>query len=312
MKILNNSLPQFSDQDNPASFSPQLKTRFLTYAYLAAFNFWLLLSPLTLSYDWQLGSVPLVENINDFRNMWTLLFYIIILLILWKIFSQTEEDEEFVIFASFILLVIPFFPASNLFITVGFVVAERILYIPSLGFSILVVHGVCRITHRCKNSKQIIYAAFFILISIFTLKTLIRNKVWHSRETLFHLCCAILPHSQSVKSGLDGMPYNGKMHYNFANLQKDLNHTDLAIKHYQIALSLWPRHASAHNNLGTVVANRSTAAHHFRKAIEINPKHLRAHYNLASRGNEALHYYQRAISLQSNHTMALSYRMAIQ
>lgn len=29
-----------------------------------------------------------------------------------------------------LLLVIPFIPASNLFVTVGFVIAERVLYIP--------------------------------------------------------------------------------------------------------------------------------------------------------------------------------------
>ncbi len=39
------------------------------------------------------------------------------------------------------LMVIPFIPASNLFFPVGFVVAERILYTPSMGFSLLVALG---------------------------------------------------------------------------------------------------------------------------------------------------------------------------
>lgn len=39
-------------------------------------------------------------------------------------------------------MVIPFLPASNLFFTVGFVVAERVLYIPSIGFCLLIVCGV--------------------------------------------------------------------------------------------------------------------------------------------------------------------------
>ena len=42
---------------------------------------------------------------------------------------------------SFSLLVLPFIPASNLFFPVGFVVAERILYTPSMGFSMLVALG---------------------------------------------------------------------------------------------------------------------------------------------------------------------------
>ena len=39
------------------------------------------------------------------------------------------------------LLVIPFLPATNLFFSVGFVVAERILYIPSAGFCLLIAEG---------------------------------------------------------------------------------------------------------------------------------------------------------------------------
>jgi len=37
--------------------------------------------------------------------------------------------------------VLPFVPASNLFFPVGFVVAERVLYVPSMGFCVLVAHG---------------------------------------------------------------------------------------------------------------------------------------------------------------------------
>lgn len=39
------------------------------------------------------------------------------------------------------LMILPFVPASNLFFPVGFVVAERILYTPSMGFSMLVALG---------------------------------------------------------------------------------------------------------------------------------------------------------------------------
>ncbi|GFX53341.1 transmembrane and TPR repeat-containing protein CG4050 [Trichonephila clavipes] len=39
------------------------------------------------------------------------------------------------------MCVFPFLPASNLFFPVGFVVAERVLYAPSMGFCLLVAHG---------------------------------------------------------------------------------------------------------------------------------------------------------------------------
>ena len=40
------------------------------------------------------------------------------------------------------LLVLPFLPASNLLFPVGFVIAERVLYLPSLGLCLLVAVGV--------------------------------------------------------------------------------------------------------------------------------------------------------------------------
>ena len=46
-----------------------------------------------------------------------------------------------IIFQCLSFLVLPFIPASNLFFPVGFVVAERILYTPSMGFCALVALG---------------------------------------------------------------------------------------------------------------------------------------------------------------------------
>lgn len=43
----------------------------MTFCYLAAFNWWLLLCPWPLSHDWQMGSVPLVTSGWDPRNFLT-------------------------------------------------------------------------------------------------------------------------------------------------------------------------------------------------------------------------------------------------
>lgn len=52
--------------------------RVLTFNYLVAFNVWLLLCPRVLSYDWQVGSIPLVTGLDDVRNLATLTVYVII------------------------------------------------------------------------------------------------------------------------------------------------------------------------------------------------------------------------------------------
>ena len=74
VRLNHGHLPHFSAQDNPASFHPHLPTRTLTYLYLLAFNAGLLVAPVTLCYDWQMGSIPLVESLSDPRNMVTMAF----------------------------------------------------------------------------------------------------------------------------------------------------------------------------------------------------------------------------------------------
>lgn len=62
--------------------------RFLTYSYLPAFNARLLLAPITLSYDWQMGSIPLLTTISDIRNLSTIVLAITLATIIWKLIRQ--------------------------------------------------------------------------------------------------------------------------------------------------------------------------------------------------------------------------------
>ncbi|KAF7395073.1 hypothetical protein HZH66_008247 [Vespula vulgaris] len=62
----------------------------LTFCYLAALNCWLLLCPVTLSHDWQMGSVPLVTSLADTRNLATCLFFGGCLVLTYKAFTDFE------------------------------------------------------------------------------------------------------------------------------------------------------------------------------------------------------------------------------
>ena len=76
--IAGGRLPSFTAFDNPTSFSDSPLTRVLTYAYLACYNFWLLLCPSRLCFDWSMGSIPFVESIADWRNLFTVLLFVLL------------------------------------------------------------------------------------------------------------------------------------------------------------------------------------------------------------------------------------------
>ncbi|XP_072529059.1 protein O-mannosyl-transferase TMTC1 [Salminus brasiliensis] len=268
--LMGGSMPLFSEQDNPASFSPVLLTRFLTYCYLLAFNAWLLLAPIVLCYDWQVGSIPLVESLWDARNVAALMLALGMLALCLHCVTSLQKMEGREVLVGILFLVFPFIPATNLFFRVGFVVAERVLYMPSMGYCILVVHGVnrlCAVVGRWGAAALTV--SMLLLLLLFSWKTVQQNEIWLSREALF-------------RSGIQTLPHNAKVHYNYANFLKDRGQNEQAIHHYKTALRLYPRHASAMNNLGTLTHSVEEAELYYRKALDINPQHNRALFNLGN------------------------------
>ncbi|KOB77947.1 Uncharacterized protein OBRU01_01878 [Operophtera brumata] len=236
LALLQGTWPTFSVQDNPAAFHPSFFVRLMTFCYLAAFNWWLLLCPWTLSHDWQMGSVPLVQR-------------------------HTPAV------VGMLLLVVPFVPASNLLVTVGFVIAERVLYIPSVGSVIITAYGVQLMWYSKPGTKTYLVVGLAMLATSGVAKTYRRNADWRDRATL-------------LKADLVNLPQNAKLHYNFANFLRETEQQDGAIKHYKEALRLWPSYASAHNNMGTLISRLENAEYHFLQALKFNKYHVNAHYNL--------------------------------
>ncbi|NXG64925.1 TMTC1 protein, partial [Hemiprocne comata] len=243
--------------------------RFLTYSYLLAFNAWLLLAPITLCYDWQVGSIPLIESIWDARNLATVFLLLVMVLLSLHCIAAFKKLEHKEVLVGLLFLVFPFIPASNLFFRVGFVVAERVLYMPSMGYCILFVHGLKKLSTWLNKWRITVLTLFALLLLLFSWKTVKQNEIWLSRESLF-------------SSGVKTLPHNAKVHYNYANFLKDQGRNAEAIYHYKTALKLYPRHASALNNLGTLTKDVVEAKDYYRRALQLNPQHNRALFNLGN------------------------------
>ncbi|KAG6447846.1 protein O-mannosyl-transferase TMTC1 [Manduca sexta] len=297
LALLQGSLPAFSPQDNPPAFHPSFAVRLMTFCYLAAFNWWLLLCPWTLSHDWQMGSISLITSTWDIRNLITCAALIALMALFYRCLTDLELQRHTPALVGMMLLIIPYLPASNLLVTVGFVVAERILYIPSVGSVILTAYGMQLLWRRGVNKRRILVLCVAVLVAAGVARTHLRNRDWRTRESLLRADLSVLPH-------------NAKLHYNFANFLKDIEQQENAIKHYKEALNLWPSYASAHNNLGTLVLASGRAEHHFLQALKYNRDHVNAHYNLAklyrkkNRIPESLKMLERCISLEPRFVQA--------
>lgn len=120
------------------------------------------------------------------------------------------------------ILIIPFLPASNIFFNVGFVLAERILYIPSAGYCLLVVIGLQKFSAQFSLPKATLLAYAMLIMLLFA-RSWVRSSQWRNEKLLF-------------RSALNVCPLNAKVHYNIAKNAADAGNIELAKSEYQEAL----------------------------------------------------------------------------
>uniref|UniRef100_A0A8C9VF38 Protein O-mannosyl-transferase TMTC3 n=1 Tax=Scleropages formosus TaxID=113540 RepID=A0A8C9VF38_SCLFO len=288
VQVIQSQLPVFTRFDNPAAVS-QTPARQLTFNYLLPVNAWLLLNPSELCCDWTMGTIPLVESLLDVRNLATLTFYSLLSVLAFQSLRHSTKSAKTVIMA-LSLVVLPFIPASNLFFPVGFVVAERVLYVPSMGF-------------------------LQVLSLKFIATTFNRNWDWESEYTLF-------------TSALKVNKNNAKLWNNVGHALENQNNYERALKYFLQATRVQPDDIGAHMNVGRTYKNLNKTkeaedAYLIAKSLmpqvipgkkyatRVAPNHLNVYINLAnlirtndSRLEEADQLYRQAISMRPDFKQA--------
>ena len=201
-----------------------------------------------------MGTIPLIQSIIDPRNLLTIATFAVIGVLGLYSVSGTGKHEQSVLFG-LLLMVFPFIPASNLLFPVGFVVAERILYVPSMGYAILLATGLHKmISCNSKLLKLISQLGFLWLMLVHSAKTLERNRDWASAETLF-------------QSAIHVNPRNGKVFNNLGHHFESLGNHSYAMELFRRAADVQPDDIGAFINLGRVlnVLNRPQESEEVRK-----------------------------------------------
>ena len=145
---------------------------------------------------------------------------------------RTSQIEELTIISlALSLIILPFLPATNIFFYVGLVVAERLLYLPSLGYSLLLALGVRKISNYLPSLSRL---CLVIMLMSAGLRTIARNTDWRNEETLF-------------KSGLTVNP--AKSFSNLGNILYAKGHVEDSEIVFKEALRRRPNMADTHYNL---------------------------------------------------------------
>lgn len=308
--VMGAKLPVFTRFDNPASVAPT-PIRQLSYNYLVSLNAWLLLFPCDLCCDWTMGTVPLVSSFADSRNAATLAVYGTLGALLYSAVTAGQRGTVIIMSLSFIIF--PFLPASNVFFPVGFVVAERVLYMPSMGFCMLIAYGWFQLF--IKGYKKSAWFGIALLIFTHGTKTYLRNWEWETDYSIFMAGLRVNQHNAKLFNNVGhALEYQGRFHE--------------ALDFFNKAVSVQEDDIGAHINVGRTfnhlkMFKEAEEAYLRAKSLlpkakpgesyqaRIAPNHLNVFLNLANliaknetRLEEADLLYRQAISMRADYTQA--------
>lgn len=296
-RIMGTGPPSFTEVDNPASFAENVILRIVNYNYYYSLNAWLLLCPWWLCFDWSMGCVPLIKSASDWRIIWPLLLWCCLTGLISQALCSQDSNKRRTLTFGLVLLVIPFLPASNLFFRVGFVIAERVLYLSSAGYCLILAYAVGYCSCHWRKHRRLLRVATLVLLCVNVVRSAQRSQQWRSEQSLF-------------TSALSVCPLNAKVHYNVGKNLADRGNQSAAVKYYRQAVRLHPKYVHAMNNLGNILKERNElyeAEELLSAAVRVQPDFAAAWMNLGivqnslKRFDEAERSYWNAIKFRKKY-----------
>ena len=182
--------------DNPLVTAESTLNYVLSALLVLSIYLWKLINLFApLICDWGYDSIPLVEGWNDLRNVATLAAFtgttVATLIGIQKAVDKHNSDGRVLMGLAWIIG--PLFPASHIF-TIGTVLAERLLLVPSFGYSILVGVFIERFQLSSSqkkrstggNNQAAVIPCLVVVLAVLAQRILARNADWKDNRTLWN------------------------------------------------------------------------------------------------------------------------------
>jgi len=211
--------------------------KFGTIMYTLGLYIKLLLIPHPLTHDYYPYHIPLI-SMTDWRAALSLVLYICLM-----IYAIVRFRTKDIISYGILFYMLTLFIVSNLLFPVGTFMNERFIYMPSLGFVLIIA---CLIADKLplilKNAaifNKMATSIFILILVIFTIRTYSRNRAWKDDFTLFTTDVRVS--ENSVKCNISA----GGDYQKLAGLETDpvkqAEYYQLSVTYLEKALSIYPK-----------------------------------------------------------------------
>jgi len=155
----------------------------------------MLVWPFNPSPDYSLGAIPLALRLNDPSWIFGALLGPIFL---WALWAMRRRPMSLI---GIMLFFVTFILTSNLMFPIGVMLAERLLYLPSAGFCLLVADlGVWGVERLGVRGRKVIIGAAIAIALAFTIQTLRYMPKWKDNAALFEYMVNRVPGSARANS----------------------------------------------------------------------------------------------------------------
>jgi hypothetical protein len=216
---------------------------------------WLLLFPHPLSYNYDFAQFPIQQLTNP------LVWLSIILQLAALVWAIMKVKKKHVLSYSILFFFLAIAPVANIFLLIGSNFGERFLYIPSLGFCMLISYGIFKISKTDYRSNisfginsistysPVLLASIGLITALYTVKTFTRSRDWKDNVSLFGHDVKIADHSATAHYHW-GNALLSQLYEEEQDPVKKAEYLDQAIVEYQSAIIIYPEYPDAILHLG--------------------------------------------------------------
>jgi len=175
----------FAYADVPYIYEPESYVRGFSYLHVHSIYGRLLVLPWNMSWDYSFDAVPLVRTFFDLRMLGSVATYLAVAGL-----GYMSLRKRFLGILAFSLFVLPFIPVSSLFLAVGTVVGERLLYPVSFGLATVLALQAS----SCEGQKNLLRVCV-CLCGAYVWLSWVRVNVWSSKLSLYSTDAKAWPRS---------------------------------------------------------------------------------------------------------------------
>ncbi len=213
------SIPQ--ELMNHSFLGTSISDQYATVIYTLLLYLKLLFVPFPMTFDYY----PFHIEITNFFNPWVIIS-VLIHLSLAVIAIRGLKKRSIISFGIF-YYAITFSIVSNILFPIGTFMSERFMYMPSIGWAVIIAFGIMKLIQFLKQgNKEIVGSSFVVLFLIpFAYLTINRNKAWSNDYILFTTDV-----ETSVGSAKSNTSAGGKIIEEVGKLEKILRESPISIK----------------------------------------------------------------------------------